>query len=279
MAGTRRQIIEPPVEARNLRMPGRERPTRRFGYWRARWTQSCPPGAGPAALAGALRYRFLLYPFMRQRGRMDAIFFLGERGMTSGTTSQLTQLLKAAGQGDKAAAGKVWGMVYDRLHSIAQGLLSRGPPACSLQPTSMIGAVWERVDLSDIDWSDRDHFFAIATKLMHRLIAEEARRRKAKKRDGGRALLPLRDEPTAPDEGLLRTLAVAEALEKLERMDPRGAQVVRLRYIQGLSIDETAAELGVSPRTVDNIWKRVRVWLHHELSKGSGTWCGKASRK
>ena len=199
--------------------------------------------------------------------------------MATGPTSQLTQLLKAAGHGDRAAAGKVWRMVYDRLHSIAQGLLGREPASCSLQATSVIGAVWERIDLSDLDWADRGHFFAIATKVMHRVIAEEARWRKAQKRDGGRAPLPLGEEPAGPDWDNLTVLAVTEALEKLERMDPRGAQVVRLRYFEGRSIDETAAELGVSPRTVNNIWERVRVWLHYELSKGSGSWCSRAGRK
>jgi len=113
---------------------------------------------------------------------------------------------------------------------------------------------------------------------MRRIVTEEARGRKRLKRDGGRAPLPLLDEPAGPDQDDLEVLAVAEALEKLEQTNPLGARIVQLRYFDGFSIDETAAELGVSPRTVDTKWRAVRAWLHRELSKGDSTWCRRGHR-
>lgn len=198
--------------------------------------------------------------------------------MASRPTSQITQLLRAAGQGDAAAADKLWSTVYERLHSVARALLAREPAACSLRPTSVIGAVWERIGLGDVDWADSGHFFAIARKVMRRILIEEARARNRHKRDGGRAPLPLVDELAALDQDHLKVLAVAEALEKLEQMNPLGARIVQLRYFDDLSIDETAAELGKSPRWVDNKWQTARVWLHHELSTGDSTWCVRGRR-
>ena len=198
--------------------------------------------------------------------------------MTSHPASQVTQLLKAAGNGDKAAADRLWTIVYERIHSIAQGLLGREPTPHSIQPTSLIGEAWKRIDPGDVDWADRGHFFAIVTKVMRRVIVEEARARKRIKRHGGRAPLPLDEEPKAADEDHLMMLAVAEALENLEQVNARWARIVQLRYFQGLSVDETAKALGVCPKTVNNGWAAARVCLHQELSNGDSTCTGRGGR-
>jgi RNA polymerase sigma factor (TIGR02999 family) len=198
--------------------------------------------------------------------------------MASPPDSQVTQLLKAAGNGDKVAADRLWTTVYERLHRIAQGLLGREPTPCSLQPTSLIGAIWERIDLGDVDWADRGHFFAVATKVLRRVLTEEARARKRLKRDAGRAPLALDEEPAAADEDHLMVLAVAEALERLEQINPRWARIVQLRHFEGLGVDETAEVLRVCPKTVTNGWAAARVCLHQELSKGDST-CAERNRR
>ena len=158
-------------------------------------------------------------------------------------------------------------------------MLAREPAACTLRPTAMIGAAWERIAPADIEWADRGHFFAIATKVIRRILTEEARRRAALKRGGGRPPDELLNEPAAPDEDHLRVLAVAETLGHLEQINPLGARIVQLRYFEDLSIDETAGVLGVSSRSVDNGWRSARVWLHRELSKDNSTLCGRELRK
>ncbi len=188
--------------------------------------------------------------------------------MVSQPPSQITQLLMAAGQGDAAAAEKLWSTVYERLHRIARSLVAREPTACSIQATAVIAAVWERIALAKVDWANSGHFFAIVTQVMRRILTEEARWRKARKRSDGRQPDALCEGSAAYTEDHARMLAVAEALERLEQIDSLGARIVQLRYFDGLSVDETAASFGKSPRWVNDKWQTARAWLHHELSKG-----------
>ncbi len=193
----------------------------------------------------------------------------------------ITALLAAAGHGDAAARERLWSVVYDELHRIAQGQLAgdgrRGP----LQATTLVHEVYLRLFGSDhVSWNNRRHFYATAARAMRSIRVDDVRRRGRQKRGGGRPALPLGDcaaaearqvwggvngaDPGDEDAGTL--LAVDAALTKLERTDPRKAEIVMLRYFAGLTVDQTAEALGLSPRTVDSEWRFARAWLHQELS-------------
>ncbi len=206
--------------------------------------------------------------------------------------SAVTQLLDAAAQGDAAAVNRLWSTVYEELHDLARAQLAREGPGCSLQSTSLVNEAYLRlIGDGHVEWANRRHFFSAAAKAMRRICVDDARRRERLKRGGGpaqpvgpadasdwsaRAPGTLLGDPPAPEQDPAEVLAIDEALQKLEQTDPRRAELVMLRYFAGLSIDETAAALGVSPRTVDTEWRFAKAWLHRELSKGSSTWCGRS---
>ena len=194
--------------------------------------------------------------------------------MTSQPGSSVTQLLDAAAQGDATAVNRLWSAIYDELHRLAQAQLAQDGPGCSLQATSLVDEAYLRlIGDGHVEWDNRRHFFAAAAKAMRRILVDDARNRGRLKRGGDQPPAPLPDALPAPEEDLAKVLAVDEALQKLEQVDPPRAEIVLLRYFAGLSIDETAAALGVSPRTVDAGWRFAKAWLHRELSKGDSTWC------
>jgi RNA polymerase sigma factor (TIGR02999 family) len=189
----------------------------------------------------------------------------------------ITQLLDAAGQGDAAAANRLWSAVYDELHRLALTQLAQEGPGYPLQTTDLVDEAYVRlIGDGPVEWANRRHFFAAAATAMRRILVDDARKRGRQKRGGGQTPEPLLDEPPAPGWDPVLVLAIDEALAKLEQADPPRAELVMLRYFAGLSIDETAAALGVSPRTVDTGWRFAKAWLHRELSKGDSTWCGRA---
>ena len=180
----------------------------------------------------------------------------------------VTQLLVAAGQGDAAAADRLWSTVYDELRRLARGQLAREHSGCSLDSTSLVHEAYLRlVGREPIEWANRRHFFAAAARAMRHIRVEDARRRGRFKRGGGRQASPLTDEPPIFDDDPVEVLAIDEALRNLEKVSPRQAEIVMLRYFAELSVDDTAEALGVSPRTVDYEWRFARAWLHRELSR------------
>ncbi|MFH0981790.1 MAG: ECF-type sigma factor [Planctomycetota bacterium] len=196
--------------------------------------------------------------------------------MASRPGSSVTQLLDAAAQGDATAANRLWSVIYDELHRLAQAQMAQEGPGCSLQTTALVNETYLRlIGDGHVEWDNRRHFFAAAAKAMRRILVDDACRRGRLKRGGGQTPGPLLEEPPAPQEDPANVLAIDEALHKLEQADPPRAQIVMLRYFGGLSIDETAAALGVSPRTVDTGWRFAKAWLRRELSKGASTWRGR----
>ena len=212
--------------------------------------------------------------------------------MTNQPVSAVTQLLDAAAQGDAAAANRLWSTVYQELHGLARAQLAREGPSCSLQSTSLVNEAYLRlIGDGHVKWTNRRHFFSAAAKAMRRICVDDARRRERLKRSGrpaqpvgsadasdwsARAPGTLLGDPPAPEQDPAEVLAIEEALQKLEQHDPRRAELVMLRYFAGLNIDETAAALGVSARTVDTEWRFAKAWLHRELSKGDSTCCGRS---
>ena len=161
-------------------------------------------------------------------------------------------------------------VVYDELRRLAERHLRRERPGHTLQPTALVHEAYLRLtEARRIDWSDRAAFFGAAATTMRRILVNHARDRGAQKRGGGAAPRPLDealDVPTdAPDDALL---AVDEALTALAALDPRQARVVELRYFAGLSVEETAEVLGVSPATVKREWSTAKAWLRRAMAQG-----------
>ncbi|HEV8238344.1 MAG TPA: ECF-type sigma factor [Thermoanaerobaculia bacterium] len=183
-------------------------------------------------------------------------------------SGEITRLLQAWKSGNGEAQDRLWHLLYGELKSLARGVLRRQGRGARHQATSLVHKAYLRLLGSEVDWNDRRHFFAVAARAMRFVLADEARRQMASKRGDGEVLAlegTLREaaDPVAfrPEE----VLAVHEALGKLAQLEPRHEQLVELRYFAGLSVEETADVLAVTPRTVVRDWKTVRIWLHGEL--------------
>lgn len=158
--------------------------------------------------------------------------------------------------------------VYDELRKLARARLARErEPNQTLQPTALVHEAYLRLSggAKDQRWDRRGHFFAAAALAMRRILVERARHYQRAKHGGGGARVELDTEVVRDDPSLTDVLAIDEALNELERIDPRKAQVVSLRYFAGLSVEETAAALDLSPATVKNEWAFARAWLYRAL--------------
>jgi RNA polymerase sigma factor (TIGR02999 family) len=181
--------------------------------------------------------------------------------------SEVTRILSAIDQGDPSAAEQLLPLVYDELRKLAAQKLAQEKPGQTLQPTALVHEAYLRlVGVKESQsWNSRGHFFAAAAEAMRRILIENARRKKADKRGGGRARVSLEcvDAGTVapPDE----LLALDEALERLGCHDPVAGQLVKLRYYAGLSLEQAAEALGVSSATAYRHWTFGRAWLHGQL--------------
>ena len=182
---------------------------------------------------------------------------------------EVTQLLKAWGHGDEGALGRLIPLVQQELHRLAHCYMSREKPDHTLQTTVLVNEVYLRlVDIAQVSWQDRAHFFAIAARMMRRILTDFARSRNYQKR-GGAVLHVSFDEALAVSkERDAEIMAIDEALVALAAVDARKSQVVELRFFGGLSVDETAEVLKVSPETVKRDWRFARSWLHRALGGG-----------
>ena len=182
----------------------------------------------------------------------------------------VTDLLARSRDGNASAANaleQLIPLVYDELRAIAHRQLRLERPHHTLSTTAVVNEAYLRlVDQQRVDWRDRTHFFGVAAHLMRRVLVDYARRRGAKKRDGVRDAMPLDEVLIAVDEQGDMLVALDVALERLAELDPRLARVVELRFFAGLTENETADVLDVSPRTVRYDWVKAKGWLYRELS-------------
>jgi RNA polymerase sigma factor (TIGR02999 family) len=186
------------------------------------------------------------------------------------TDTGITGLLHAWRRGDERALDTVLPLVYDELRRIARRHLGRERAGHTLEPTALVNEVYLRlVDARQVDWRDRLHFFAIASRIMRRVLVDGARARRAGKRGGGTPVAPLEEGDVRAAERAADLLALDDALEALSALDARKGRVVELRVFAGLSLEETAAALGVSPDTVTRDWKFATSWLRQELTRGT----------
>lgn len=188
--------------------------------------------------------------------------------MTTPAPQEVTQLLVAWSKGDQDALEKLIPLVHHELRRLARNYMRREPTGHTLQTTALVNEAYLRlVEQKDVRWQNRAHFFAISAQLMRRILVGMARARHAHKRGGAARQVPLDEVLVVSDERAAELVALDEALGELAALDPRRARVVELRYFGGLSVEETAEVLKVSPDTVMRDWKRAKAWLYSELNK------------
>jgi RNA polymerase sigma factor (TIGR02999 family) len=181
----------------------------------------------------------------------------------------VTALLKDWSGGDGHALERLIPLVYSELRRLAASYLRRERADHTLQPTALVHEAYLRlVDQKRVDWQSRAHFFGIAAQMMRRVLVDHARRRQAAKRGSRTYRISIAEDlPGAERDPEL--LSLDEALRGLEALDPRQARVVELRFFGGLSVEETAELLGVSPATVKREWQTARAWLAREIQRAS----------
>lgn len=184
-------------------------------------------------------------------------------------TEEITQLLLAWGQGDQAALERLLPLVYEEMRQIAHHHMRRQRPDHTLQTTALVNEAYLRlVDAQRVQWQNRVHFFALAAQAMRHILVDLARARGNQKRGGGATQVALEEALIVSAERGADVLALDEALQTLAKLNARQSQIVELRYFGGLSEEETAAVLQLSPRTVRRDWSLARAWLYRELNRG-----------
>ena len=184
------------------------------------------------------------------------------------STRSVTALLTDWSRGDTSALDQLLPLVYAELRRIAAGQLRGERLNHTLQPTALVNEVYLRlVDQRQVAWQDRAHFLGVAARTMRRILVDHARRRDAGKRGAGVACVSIDDVREIAAAGELPLLALEEALERLEALDPSLARIVELRAFGGLTIDEAAHVLDVSPSTAKRSWRTAKAWLNRELGR------------
>ena len=180
---------------------------------------------------------------------------------------QVTILLQEWSEGDETALAKLMPLVHDELHQLAHQHMRRENAGHVLQTSALINEAYLRlVDQPQIRWQSRAHFFGIAARLMRHILVDDARKRNAAKRGGSFIQVPLDEASTVIHEQAANVAALDDALQRLEAIDERQGKIVELRFFGGLSIEETAEVLKVSPGTVMRDWTFARAWLRNEMS-------------
>jgi RNA polymerase sigma factor (TIGR02999 family) len=181
-------------------------------------------------------------------------------------SSTVTELLVAWGGGDDSALEQLMPLVHAELYRLARREMRGERKGHTLQTTALVNEAYLRlVKLSGVTWNDRVHFFAMSARLMRRILVDHARSRLYLKRGGGAALVAFDEEQTVGIQSGPDLVALDDALQALAVLDPRKSQVVELRFFGGLSVDETAAALNVSSRTVMRDWRLAKAWLLKQL--------------
>jgi RNA polymerase sigma-70 factor, ECF subfamily len=188
--------------------------------------------------------------------------------MTDPGGHEITELLQAWRRGDEHALERLTPQVYLELHRAAKQCMKSERDGHSMQTTGLINELYLRlIDLKRVDWQSRAHFFALCARQMRRILTDQARARRSHKRGGGAQPVSLDAAPVVSVHPRPEVLAVDEVLNALSKVDLRKSQVVELRFFGGMSVEETAEVLRVSPDTVVRDWKLAKAWLLRELSQ------------
>lgn len=185
------------------------------------------------------------------------------------SSSDVSELLRAWSDGDKSALDALTPIVYAELRRLARRYVRGESPRGSVQATALVNEAYIRlVDYKRMQWRNRAHFFAVAAQLMRRILVDHARRHNLK-RGGDLQHLSLHEAAALGGERTGDLVALDDAMNSLARMDARKVQVVEMRFFGGLSVEESAEVLGVSPVTVMRDWNAAKAWLYREITKGS----------
>ena len=181
--------------------------------------------------------------------------------------SDVTQILEAVERGDPKAAEELLPLVYEELRKLAAAKMANEAPGQTLQPTALVHEAWLKlVGDKNPQFANRAHFFSAAAEAMRRILIDRARHKRAVRHGGDQQRVEIIEADLAmPDQDTDQLLAVNEALDRLATVDRVEAELVKLRYFVGLTIDEAAAILGVSPRTAKYYWTHARAWLYQEI--------------
>lgn len=188
--------------------------------------------------------------------------------MQAPAENEIRQVLSDLSAGRKEAASRLLSLVYDDLRALARHRLAKEPPGLTLQATALVHEAYLRLMRNANNWENCGHFFAAAAEAMRRILVERSRKYRGPTRGGGRSRLPLEEDELPagmPNEDLL---ALDEALSRLETVDKIRSDVVKLRFFAGLTIDQTAEILGISPATVSRHWNFAKAWLYDAVSCG-----------
>jgi RNA polymerase sigma factor (TIGR02999 family) len=183
--------------------------------------------------------------------------------------SEVTRILNAIEQGEPRAADQLLPLVYEELRKLAAWKMSRETPGQTLQPTALVHEAWLRlVGKNNPPWNNRAHFFGAAAEAMRRILIENARRKLALRHGGGQVRLDVDELQLAAPDSDAQVLAINEALEKFATFDQQKAELVKLRYFAGLTIEQAAQVLGISEATAKRWWAYARAWLYNEVACG-----------
>ena len=183
------------------------------------------------------------------------------------SSESITQLLTEWRDGDETALDRLIPLVYEELRRLAHHYLRRERPGYTLQTSALVNEAYLRlVDHKGMRWQNRAHFYAVAAQAMRRILVDHARSRDAAKRGGGANLIGLDEAATAAQMQAANLLALDEALNQLALIDKRKSRIVELRYFGGMSVEETAEVIGVSPVTVMREWSSAKAWLLRAIS-------------
>ena len=180
----------------------------------------------------------------------------------------MTELLAQWSKGDNGAREKLLPVVYNELRSLARRCLGGQRQDQTLQSTALVHEAYLRlVNVNSVRWEDRTHFFAVSAQMMRRILVDHARARHAAKRGGGQVTLILDEAVALPKQRSVDLIALDDALTELAALDARQSQIVELRFFAGLSIEDTAQVLNISPATVKREWATARAWLRRETTR------------
>lgn len=184
----------------------------------------------------------------------------------SNEKQEISVILKDWSGGNRASADVLLALVYDELRKIASQYLRKERSGHTLQPTALVHEAYIKlIDISDINWQDRAHFFAVSANVMRHILVDHARAKLSEKRGGSAQRIELDDAISFSGKPDVDVLAVDEALKKLAEFDPQQSRIVELRFFGGLTIEETAHVVGISPATVKREWAMAKAWLHRSL--------------
>jgi RNA polymerase sigma-70 factor (ECF subfamily) len=191
--------------------------------------------------------------------------------MVGPSTQEITQLLVAWNKGEDSALEKLAPLVHAELHRLAKHYMAGERSGHLLQTTALVNEAYLRlIDWKNVEWQNRAHFFGLAAQIMRRILVDFARARQREKRGGEAFCVSLSEAAERPQHHRADLVALDDALQTLERLDPRQARVVELRYFAGLSLEETAEALDISVMTVRRDWSMARAWLFRELNEQEG---------